>query len=187
MPDAASTSASDWTTPSLSSDYAGVFYLVTVVLHMELYADFANPERPSIPVALGDLLALIAERYCGAAVRRDPIWGVLATIAGRDSRREPRRTLRVGAVRRRDVRAFDRWLSGVLARMQERLARALAMPPEDTFAFLCARPGTLALTDTRLDVRFPLADHPLAIRLAGLDRDAGWVPAAGRILEFHYD
>lgn len=188
MPSAlASTSTADAIVAALSSDYAGVFYLVNALLHMELYADFAHPERPSVPVALGDLLAMIAERYCGALVRHDPIWGVLAAIAGRDSRQAPRRTLHAGAVRRRDVRAFDRWFVGVLARMEERLSRALVMPPEDTLAFLCARPGTLALTDTRLDVRFPLADHPLAIRLAGLDRDAGWVPAAGRIIEFHFD
>ncbi len=183
----AATPASDSTPSPLPSNYAGVFYLVNVLLHMELYADFANPERPSIPVALGDLLALIGERYCSADIRHDPIWRVLAEIAGRDSRQQPRRALRAGAVRRRDVRVFERWLADLLARMEERLSRALAIPAEHTVAYLCARRGTLALTDTRLDVRFPLAEHPLAIRLAGLDRDAGWVPATGRIIEFHYD
>ena len=171
----------------LGSGYAGVFYLVNVLLHMEVYADFANPARPTVPVPLGDLLALIGVQCCGLALRHDPIWRVLATIAGRHEQQAPRRTFRAGVVRRRDVRAFDRWFANLLTRMTERLARALAMPPADTLAYLCARRGTLGLTDARLDVHFPLAEHPLAIRMAGLDRDAGWVPAAGRIIEFHYD
>jgi hypothetical protein len=37
-----------------------------------------------------------------------------------------------------------------------------------------------------VDVHLSLADLPLAIRVAGLDRDAGWIPAAGRDLRFHF-
>jgi len=37
-----------------------------------------------------------------------------------------------------------------------------------------------------LDLFFELSEHPLEIRLAGLDRDPGWVPAAGRFVRFHY-
>jgi hypothetical protein len=40
---------------------------------------------------------------------------------------------------------------------------------------------------TRVDVRYALADHPFEIRRAGLDRDPGWIPAAGRRLHFHFD
>jgi len=43
------------------------------------------------------------------------------------------------------------------------------------------------VTPSRLDLHFSLAGHPLEIRLAGLDRDPGWVPAAGRTIAFHYE
>ena len=36
-------------------------------------------------------------------------------------------------------------------------------------------------------VRLPLAELPIAIRLAGLDRDPGWIPAAGRSVAFHFE
>jgi hypothetical protein len=39
----------------------------------------------------------------------------------------------------------------------------------------------------RLDAHFSLAKHPVELRVAGLDRDPGWVPAGGRSLHFHYD
>jgi len=42
------------------------------------------------------------------------------------------------------------------------------------------------LTDVHLDIFFTLAEHPLELRLAGLDRDPGWVPSAGRYVRFHY-
>jgi hypothetical protein len=54
-------------------------------------------------------------------------------------------------------------------------------------AFLCRRPGRITLTPVRLRAEFALADHPLAIRVAGLDRDPGWVPALGRVVEFSYE
>jgi hypothetical protein len=42
------------------------------------------------------------------------------------------------------------------------------------------------VTETRLDVVSALADLPIEVRLAGLDRDPGHVPAAGRALFFHF-
>jgi hypothetical protein len=48
-------------------------------------------------------------------------------------------------------------------------------------------PGRVVLSPTRLDVSFDLATHPLAIRAAGLDRDPGWIPAAGRSVAFHFE
>jgi hypothetical protein len=35
-------------------------------------------------------------------------------------------------------------------------------------------------------VQFPLAGHPLPLRIAGLDRDPGWLPAAGLAIRFHF-
>lgn len=82
---------------------------------------------------------------------------------------------------------LDRWLAWLLPYLRARLARALA--PDGTTDWptvLINHHATLAVTDTRLDVTFSLNQHPLAIRIAGLDRDPGWVPAAGRFVAFHY-
>ncbi len=38
----------------------------------------------------------------------------------------------------------------------------------------------------RVDVHLPLDVLPLTVRLAGLDRDPGWIPAAGCDLRFHF-
>jgi hypothetical protein len=71
--------------------------------------------------------------------------------------------------------------------MAIRTALALGVPARTALRFLSRRRGRVALTSTRLDVHFPLATHPLSIRLAGLDRNPGWVPAVGRIIEFQYE
>jgi hypothetical protein len=37
-----------------------------------------------------------------------------------------------------------------------------------------------------MHINFALAELPIEIRIAGLDRDPGWVPAAGRFIAFHF-
>jgi len=43
------------------------------------------------------------------------------------------------------------------------------------------------VTATHVDIFFALDELPIEIRLAGLDRNPGWVPAAGRFIALHYD
>lgn len=82
---------------------------------------------------------------------------------------------------------LDRWLAWLLPYLQARVARSLACGVSDDWpALLLKHRATIACTDTKLDVTFSLNQHPLAIRIAGLDRDPGWVPAAGRFIAFHY-
>ena len=38
-----------------------------------------------------------------------------------------------------------------------------------------------------VDIYFSLGALPFEIRLAGLDRDPGWIPAAGKTVTFHYE
>ena len=52
---------------------------------------------------------------------------------------------------------------------------------------LVCRPARVEVGAARVDIRSPLADLPIDVRLAGLDRDPGWIPAAGRFVAFHYD
>jgi len=48
------------------------------------------------------------------------------------------------------------------------------------------RPGRIAVTGTHLDVLISLEHVDLAVRMAGLDRDPGWMPDLGRIVLFHF-
>jgi hypothetical protein len=49
-----------------------------------------------------------------------------------------------------------------------------------------AAPGRVRVTGTHVDVVLSLQDVDLAVRVAGLDRDPGWVPVLGRIVLFHF-
>ncbi|MCK6592303.1 MAG: hypothetical protein L6Q76_32515, partial [Polyangiaceae bacterium] len=79
---------------------------------------------------------------------------------------------------------LERWLAHVLPYVRARLA--LALPIENWPRVLCAIPARAHVTTTHLDVVISLAHFPIEIRLAGLDRDPGWVPAAGRHIAFHF-
>jgi hypothetical protein len=43
------------------------------------------------------------------------------------------------------------------------------------------------LSAARVDVVMPLEQLPVVVRLAGLDRDPGWVPRARRDVRFHFE
>jgi hypothetical protein len=47
-------------------------------------------------------------------------------------------------------------------------------------------PGSVTIDEERVEVVFDLARLPIEIRLAGLDRDPGWLPAEGRSLVFKF-
>jgi len=72
--------------------------------------------------------------------------------------------------------------------VRARLREALGLDSNDEIPnILCRHYARVRATDTHVDVYFNLADLPLAIRFAGLDRDPGWVPAAGRFILFHFN
>jgi hypothetical protein len=165
----------------VDTEFAGIVYLVNLALHLELYGDFTQPARPGLDLPLGDFLALVGERSCGP-LRDDAIWTVLARLAGREPDDPPARDFLAP-----DGGAIDRWLDGLVAMLGARAAAALDVEENAALPFLCARAGRIALSPARLDAFFPLDEHPLAIRVAGLDRDPGWVPAAGRVIALHYE
>lgn len=80
------------------------------------------------------------------------------------------------------------WLEWLMPYLRWRLDRALGCDDADTAGrVLCEQPATVRVTEARLDVTFSLERLPIEVRLAGLDRDPGWVPSAGRFIAFHYD
>lgn len=163
----------------IETQFGGVFFLVNLALLLGFYGDFTKPARRVLSLALWDFVAMVGERLAGTALRDDPVWALLAHLAGRQEGDEPG-----GGLPSRRRAALERWLGRLLPRLRARLEQALG---PDAAAVLVCLPARVWLTPTRLDVGFTLADLPVAVRLSGLDRDPGWVPAAGRSLRFHFD
>jgi hypothetical protein len=82
------------------------------------------------------------------------------------------------------VNHLQRWVRWMASYFRARLLRALGR--DDGVSLLCGRSARVVLTLTHVDVTFSLDHHPIEIRMSGLDRDPGWIPAAGRYVSFHF-
>jgi hypothetical protein len=83
------------------------------------------------------------------------------------------------------VKPLDRWLNRIAQYIEARLVRAFGR--DGAVQFLCQIPARASLTSSHLDVTYPLNVYPVEIRKAGLDRNPGWIPAAGRFVAFHFE
>lgn len=102
------------------------------------------------------------------------------------ARFELRRVARVRGPRGRTSRA--RWLDCLSAYAVARLSLALgARGAARLSKMLCERHARVFVTAAHVDVVMRLGELPVEIRYAGLDRDPGWVPAAGRHVAFHFE
>ena len=99
----------------------------------------------------------------------DPVWELLADLAG-----EP--------IAPADL---DQWQARSLKAVQAYLTDQLEHPK--AIADYLLEPATLYLTRTHVDLVFTLDQICLDLRLAGLDRDPGWVPELARVITFHYE
>lgn len=154
---------------SLRTAFGGVFYLVNVALALELYPDFSEPSRAGLELPFWNFIARVASGLLEAELRSalydDPIWQWLARMAGPcDATGE-----------------WDERVGTELDRIERRLA--LANVPN---GFL-EQSAVVLRESERVEVHFTLASHPLAVRLAGLDRDPAWLPSAGIELRFVYE
>ncbi len=68
-----------------------------------------------------------------------------------------------------------------------RLCYALGCDARSLPSLLFAHTARVSVTTTHVDVVMALSELPVEVRVAGLDRDPGWVPAAGRYVAFHFD
>jgi hypothetical protein len=159
------------------TSFGGVFYLVNLAIQLEFYGDFTQPAGRNSEVPLGRFLTRTAERTCGEAIREDAIWPVLAMLAGDVD--EPSAL--------ESESPIDRVIDEMRPELERLAARALDLPEAAALQFLCVTPARVVIGRTRVDVFFSLASHPIAIRIAGIDRNPGWVPAVGRVITFHYD
>jgi hypothetical protein len=86
--------------------------------------------------------------------------------------------------------SLTRWLALVLPFLRHRLQ--LALQPAATEAFDLAQmlllyPGRLYVTATHVDLVMRLEEISLPVRLAGLDRNPGWLLDFGRVVLFHFE
>jgi hypothetical protein len=172
----------------------GVFFLANVALALGLYGDFTAPRRPGIRLDFWLFLRLLGARLLAPRPQlRDPLWPLLRELASPEPARFRPPALRRAWLAPLDARErallarpagrseLDRWIAQVAVCVRAQLRTAGVEP-----AALLRRPARVEVSAVRVDAAFDLAGHPIAIRRAGLDRDPGWIPAAGRSLVFHF-
>jgi hypothetical protein len=167
---------------SIATQLGGVFYLVNLATSLGLYGDFTRPMHRGLEVPFWDFLAFAARRLIPRPrFQDDALWILLDDLAGppRGDNKAPIDDLRRRAAP--SVRCLASSIPARLARATPRIDRHRAA------ALLCLSAATVLTSATHIDVMFALADLPIAVRLTGLDRNPGWVPAADRVIAFHYD
>jgi hypothetical protein len=163
------------TTETTQTELGGLLYLVNLGIFLGLYGDFTTPRSVGLDVPIWDFVELVGRPLVPRRHRPDPIWPMLGRLS-----------LRAGGARRRASR--DRQLDASMPSIRERLRLALGVR-RDRHAgrLLIERSARVVLSPTHVDVFFLLSQLSIAVRLSGLDRNPGWIPAAGRIVSFHYD
>ncbi len=145
------------------------FTLIDVASEAAGAADEGSPDESPTPAVDENQLARELRPYLEAGARFDL-----------------RRVARVRGARGRTSRA--RWLDRLSAYAAARLSLALgARGAAHLSRLLCERHARVFVTAAHLDVVMRLGELPLEIRCSGLDRDPGWVPAAGRHIAFHFE
>jgi hypothetical protein len=108
-------------------------------------------------------------------------------------RRELRRLrpLRPVAMRtslgREPTHPVARWVARLGAYADARIRLALGLGADTRVAsVLLAQPARVLVSPSHVNVVLELATLPLEVRVAGLDRNPGWIPAAGRFVAFEF-
>jgi hypothetical protein len=81
-----------------------------------------------------------------------------------------------------------RWLGRVLPFLRQRIMQAMndVNGEHDQVTALLYASGRLYITTTHIDLVMTLDAISIPARMAGLDRDPGWMPDFGRVVLFHY-
>lgn len=194
---------------ALASSYAGSLELVNLAIAMGWFDDFTDgrASADATSLAFWNFLWLVTLRLVGPRFRRDPLSGLYARLSVDSGHvRRPSGVTRwayppIFPKGARAVTVQDRRfggdpsppqsehysLDGAVRNIRKRLKASLRVPTtERACRLLLFQPGRVVLSPGRLDVHLSLELLPIEIRLAGLDRNPGYIPAAARIVEFHY-
>jgi hypothetical protein len=193
---------------AFQTKFGGLFFLINILIWMGLYPDFTRPLDRGLQASPFWLIAQLGRRFFGRAFARDPLcrwledygcngplprqWHIEPEWLSGISHPAPARQqlrwqrgfgdfrYRRLSVRKTAVAAG--WIDGLAEFLKFRLHHAA-----HGFALrqLCLR-ADVRLSDDELLVRFSLADLPMALRMAGVDRNPGWLPAEGRAISFEF-
>jgi hypothetical protein len=176
--------------------HGGAFYLLGVLDHLDLPASAAGPGQPGDVLTRWGVLALALRAWPGA-VPDDPLLAALDGLAWPDgvdpadphpdhpwtfrppagSHRRDRSTV----VRREEGEpGARRWGAQVAGLLADTLAD-LGVGPEVVHV-----PARVVIGSYSVRASFALDDIDIDVRRAGLDRDPGWVPALGRVVELRF-
>ena len=199
-------------TQTTATAHGGVFFLLNVALAWELYGDFTRPRHALLSVSPWQFLHAAAFALLGRPFATDPLAGwlraqapfsrprpasalgdaPLALLPASEQRKLQADSAPTGSPQRlcapgpRHTRASDE-LRPWWPLLRQRLSLALNLPEHEAIATCLNLSARIERRGDRLDVSFSLHQLPLAIRLAGLDRDPGWLPASGCDLRFHFE
>lgn len=167
-----------WPWPqALASRQAPLLFIVNALLEDGLYPDFTRPRDPGLPVPPWALLAALARAW---RLPGDPLQAALLQhcVVWTPPREMP-------AAPGAPAGPWPAWLAAYARTLRRRLCRRLGRRPAAwPQALTLARPARLWLSEAEWVAEFPLDSHDVAWRLAGLDRDPGWLPRAGCSLRF---
>jgi hypothetical protein len=151
---------------AITSAHGGLFFLLKIAVALGYYGDSLTEATHPLDLNIWDFLAMLG-RAIEPSIVDDPVWPLLEQLANRT---EP-------------LHDIDGFVEKILTPVEECIALTL----DKSAQFLVSRTARIALTPAHIDVAFTLMSHPIEIRMAGLDRDPGWIPAAGRYVSFHFD
>lgn len=172
---------------TIETELGGFFYLINLAIFLEIYSDFTSPVETFTELDIWHFVALVGAELNGHQDPDDPIWWLLEELSPQ-RRKGAEEDLRLPGGS--DFCAFASlrgrvWLGHLMPYLRKRLR--LALGTDDFPNLVCRRRARVTVTATHIHVFFSLAELPIEIRLAGLDRDPGWVPAAGRFIAFHFE
>jgi hypothetical protein len=167
----------------IATEWGGVLYLINVAIGQGLYGDFTVPLQTGLALPVWDFLALVGEAFAGETFRADPLPRLFARLSGRGQDEPPGAEFEPPS-----GEPLRKWLDGICRSIDELLRRTLHLGDgDDLVSLVLNRSAKIVASSSRMDAYFSLAEHPVELRIAGLDRDPGWIPAAGRAVHFHYE
>lgn len=150
-----------YATQGVQTSVGGLWYVVNILVVLDWFG--RSPLLTPWQQLLHLSQALLPE------IPPDPVWGLLDEIVG-----EPLPAVVVA-----------QWQREILPQVSDYLDVKLELPKP--MADYILEPATLYLTRTHIDVVFSLEQIQFDLRIAGLDRDPGWVPELARVIAFHYE
>lgn len=160
------------------SHSAPLLFIVNALLEDGLYPDFTRPRDAGLPVPLWALLAALARVW---RLPADPLLALLEERAPAWEAGDLPAAPGVAAG------PWGAWLPAYARSLRRRLGRRLGVPARRwASALQLPQPARLWVSEADWVVEFDLAHHDVAWRLAGLDRDPGWLPTVDTRLQFRF-